>query len=264
MNDSEGHATGSDDGDDHGSHHARRPMRATDEERGRVADALSEALGRGQIDLTEFDERTNAAWGARTRDELADPLADLVPDPWSVIRGGPVAGPAAGAALPAHRRPSVPPVGMPSGEVGDIASRDLAAAAKAHVTGEKGGSGFTAAVMFGADQGGDWICPPTHYSVAVMGGVEVDLRRARFESADTEIVAVAIMGGVEIIVPEDVRLTIQGTGLMGGFGAAKSREVIVPGLDLPLDAPRIRVTGIALMGGVDIRREPRRGRPELN
>nr|WP_244465509.1 hypothetical protein [Corynebacterium xerosis] len=77
------------------------------------------------------------------------------------------------------------------------------------------------------------------------------------------MVAVAIMGGIEIIVPEDIRLTVQGTGLMGGFGTSKSRDVVIAGHDLPPDAPRVRVTGIALMGGVDVRRVPRSDRREL-
>lgn len=235
-----------------------RNLRATDDERRRVADELSDALGRGQIDLTEFDERTNRVWAARTRGDLADPLADLIPDPWTVIDGR-SAGP-----IEPYRAPGTPdrrPAGDATGP--DAPSRDLAAVAKAHVTGEKGGSAVSAAVMFGADQGGDWICPPTHYSVAVMGGVDIDLRRARMESNDTEIIAVAIMGGIDIIVPEDVRLTVQGTGLMGGFCSSTSRDVVIAGHDLPPDAPRVRVTGLALMGGVDVRRVPRKSHREL-
>lgn len=52
--------------------------------------------------------------------------------------------------------------------------------------------------MLGADRNGDWLCPAAHASMAVMGGIDIDLRRARLESRHTEIVAVAIMGGVEV------------------------------------------------------------------
>ena len=111
-----------------------RPLRATDDERRRVADELSEALGRGQIDLSEFDERTNRAWAARTRDELADPLADLVDDPWAIImdRPHPNAGGAVGGIEPF--RPASPAAHRPPGEVAGPSSRDLSAVAKAHVT----------------------------------------------------------------------------------------------------------------------------------
>lgn len=236
------------------------PLRATNDERRRVADELSEALGRGQIDVAEFDERTGRVWAARTRNELTGPLTDLVADPRAIIDG---TTDSASAGTVSPYRPAAAPAPGPFHDVAGPSSRDLAAEAKQHVTGEKGGSAFSVAVMFGADQGGDWICPPTHYSIAVMGGVGVDLRRARFEAHETEIVAVAIMGGIEIIVPEDIRLTVQGTGLMGGFGTSKSRDVVIAGHDLPPDAPRVRVTGIALMGGVDVRRVPRSDRREL-
>ena len=123
-----------------------RPLRATDDERRRVADELSEALGRGQIDLSEFDERTNRAWAARTRDELADPLADLVDDPWAIImdRPHPNAGGAVGGIEPF--RPASPAAHRPPGEVAGPSSRDLSAVAKAHVTGETGGSTFSVAL----------------------------------------------------------------------------------------------------------------------
>lgn len=236
------------------------PLRATDDERRRVADELSEALGRGQIDVAEFDERTSRVWAARTRDELTGPLADLVADPRVVIDGTTDSA-SAGAVSP--YRPAAAPARGPLHEVAGPSSRDLAAVAKQHVTGEKGGSGFSAAVMFGADRNGDWLCPATHVSMAVMGGIDIDLRRARFESRHTDIVAVAIMGGIDILVPEDMRVSVEGTGIMGGFGSSRSRDVVIAGHDLPPDAPSVRVTGVAIMGGVEVRRVPRMGGLEL-
>lgn len=57
---------------------------------------------------------------------------------------------------------------------------------------------------------------------------------------------VAIMGGVEIKVPEGVSVEIGGLGIMGGF-SGKSQKSPRPG------APVVRVTGLALMGGVDVK-----------
>ncbi|UBI02654.1 DUF1707 SHOCT-like domain-containing protein [Corynebacterium freneyi] len=236
------------------------PLRATDDERRRVADELSEALGRGQIDVTEFDERTSRVWAARTRDELTGPLTDLVADPRAIIDGTTDSA-SAGAVSP--YRPAAAPARGPFHDVAGPSSRDLAAVSKQHVTGEKGGSAFSAAVMFGADRNGDWLCPATHVSMAVMGGIDIDLRRARFESRHTEIVAVAIMGGIDILVPEDMRVSVEGTGIMGGFDSSRSRDVVIAGHDLPPDAPSVRITGVAIMGGVEVRRVPRRGGLEL-
>lgn len=233
-----------------GSSADRQAIRATDDERRRAAEELAAALGRGQLDLAEFDDRTNQVWSARTRAELAGPLEDLVPDPLSIVRD-PTA---------ARHLPDVSPAARPDLRP-DVRSdhRDLSAVAKAHVTGETGGTAVSLAVMFGNDQSGEWLCPARHTAVALMGGVSIDLRRARLQSAHTEITAVAIMGGVEIIVPEDIRLSVAGTGLMGGFASSQSREVVIAGHDLPPDAPTVRVTGLALMGGVDVRRAPRSG-----
>lgn len=47
------HANGTDDD------RAAPPLRATGDERRRVADELSQPLGRNQIDVAEFDERTS-------------------------------------------------------------------------------------------------------------------------------------------------------------------------------------------------------------
>jgi hypothetical protein len=62
------------------------------------------------------------------------------------------------------------------------------------------------------------------------------------------ISAFAVMGGVQILAPEDVRLQVTGIGVMGGFG------------ENPLDrgpvsehAPVVRVRGLAFWGGVNIR-----------
>ena len=236
---------------------ANPDLRATDDERRMVADELAAALGRGQLELGEFEQRTEAVWAGRTRGEIVDPLKDLVPNPLDVIGGADPRGTREIAQRP-HPAPPAPRAANRPAER-DTSARDVSAVAKAHVTGETGGSVITAAVMFGSEQNGEWLCPSTHYAVAIMGGVEVDLRNARFESPATEIVAVAIMGGINVIVPEDMRLSVQGTGLMGGFGSSKSKEVVLAGHDLPPDAPHVRVTGVALMGGVEVVRETRYG-----
>ncbi|HYO36475.1 MAG TPA: DUF1707 domain-containing protein, partial [Geodermatophilus sp.] len=55
-------------------------MRVSDVERRAVQDRLNRAVGAGQLDLHEFDERVTAVWGARTRGELARVTRDL-PEP---------------------------------------------------------------------------------------------------------------------------------------------------------------------------------------
>lgn len=109
----------------------------------------------------------------------------------------------------------------------------------AMVTGEGGGSAF---------------------SLCVMGGNALDLREARLAASETTIYALAIMGGIDIIVPEDVRVVDDGVGIMGGFGIEDHPSCTVSVAQLPADAPVIRVRGLALMGGVGITRAARGAR----
>jgi hypothetical protein len=82
-----------------------------------------------------------------------------------------------------------------------------------------------------------------------MGGVELDLRDARFTAPEVTIRAFCLMGGVSITVPEDMDVDVSGIGFMGGFDH-KASGPGAPG------APRVRVVGFAMMGGVEVRRRP--------
>ena len=82
----------------------------------------------------------------------------------------------------------------------------------------------------------------------MMGGVELDFREAVLAPGVTEVHAFAFWGGVQITVPPDVRVECTGLGLMGGFDHRED----VGGVDDP-SAPVLRVTGVALMGGVEVR-----------
>jgi len=55
-------------------------LRVSDVERKVVQDRLHRAVGAGQLDLHEFDERVQAVWAARTRGELDRVTRDL-PEP---------------------------------------------------------------------------------------------------------------------------------------------------------------------------------------
>ena len=55
-------------------------LRVSDVERRIVQDRLHRAVGAGQLDLHEFDERVQAVWAARTRGELQRVTLDL-PEP---------------------------------------------------------------------------------------------------------------------------------------------------------------------------------------
>jgi hypothetical protein len=101
--------------------------------------------------------------------------------------------------------------------------------------------------MGGAERRGSWTPPRQLNVIAVMGGVELDFREARFAPGVTEVTCFAMMGGIEITVPPGVHVETSGMGLMGGFAHSGSA-------DAPADpnAPVLRIGGVAIMGGVEL------------
>jgi hypothetical protein len=133
--------------------------------------------------------------------------------------------------------------------VADLPSREGSAAQRKYVTHDASlvpPRSVIGAFMGGHVRKGSWIVPRHLKIVAVMGGVELDLRQAVLGAGVTEIEAISVMGGVSIIVPPGVRVETMGVAIMGGFDAsAGDASAIEP------EQPVIRLSGIAVMGGVE-------------
>jgi predicted membrane protein len=80
---------------------------------------------------------------------------------------------------------------------------------------------------------------------AVMGGIDLDLRDSQIVD-EAVIIVEAVMGGVEIKVPEEWRVIIEGNPILGGF----SNETHTPSDE---HAKRLFIRGTVVMGGVEIR-----------
>ncbi len=106
--------------------------------------------------------------------------------------------------------------------------------------------GFVFALLGGAQRKGQWDPPARLYVASVMGGVELDFREADLLEGATEVIILAVMGGVNIVVPPDVDVDANGIGLMGGFKSLSRRA-------RDRDAPTIRIKGLAVMGGVNVK-----------
>jgi hypothetical protein len=104
------------------------------------------------------------------------------------------------------------------------------------------------AVMSGVVRRGAWVVPRRISAVAFMGGVELDLREAIIDPKLTEIDVLAVMGGVVVTVPPNVRLESDGFAFMGGF----EDQLKAPASGDP-NAPVVKLTGFAFMGGVEVR-----------
>ena len=85
-----------------------RPILASDKERESVVDVLRDAYTDGRLTLDEFEERTSAAYAARTWADLRELTGDLPVEP--VLGGGlPLRNPDPDHAVPGI----VPPAGGP-------------------------------------------------------------------------------------------------------------------------------------------------------
>ena len=83
-------------------------------------------------------------------------------------------------------------------------------------------------------------------ATAVLGGCKIDLRGATVKSGEAVIDAFAMWGGIEIIVPRDWGVVLQGSPILGGF--ENKNEPAREG-----SAPRLVVRGVAIMGGVEVK-----------
>ena len=80
---------------------------------------------------------------------------------------------------------------------------------------------------------------------AVFGGIECDLRKAIIES-DTVINTSSIFGGIEIYVPENVKVKIKSSSIFGGVSDKKKYSENI-------EAHTIYINATCLFGGVEIK-----------
>ncbi|MEV0175327.1 DUF1707 domain-containing protein [Streptomyces sp. NPDC050803] len=190
-------------------------LRASDADRERVAEILRDALAEGRLDMEEFEERLDATYKARTYGELTPITRDL---------------------------PTAPTVSM-------VKEPEARGSWAGRITGGEGSSTWAVAVMSGFQRKGRWTAPKRFTCFAFWGGGEIDLREANFADREIVINSIAIMGGVNVIVPPGVEVVVRGIGIMGGFD---HREEGIPG---DPGAPRVIITGFAFWGGVGVERK---------
>lgn len=179
-------------------------------------DALCEHFANDAMTVEEFEARIDVAHRATTLDELRDLLSDL---PSGNLPA------AAHSAHPATRA------------TGRVAPRE-----------HQKETSYAVAIMGGSRRQGQWTPARVTNTIAVMGGVELDFREAALPPGVTEVKIFTLMGGVEVIVPPDLTVESHGIGILGGFDHA-GNDAVHP----DAGAPVLRVSGVALMGGVDIK-----------
>ena len=135
---------------------------------------------------------------------------------------------------------------------GALARREGSAASGVHARGSAAPAEVRAAdravAVFGeVKRTGEWIPARTNTFVAVMGSVVIDLREARLGPGRTTLSVVAVLGGVELVVPPGMRVRSGGSTVLGTFEHSAQNPVpAVPG------EPVVQVEGWSILGEVSI------------
>lgn len=184
------------------------------EERQATVDRLCAHFARDAMNTTELERRLDIAYAARTRAELVALERDL-PALRSETRSAVTAPP--------------PPASVPVDSARTVQESDL-----------------IVSIWGATERKGSWVPPRQLTAVTVMGGTDLDFRQATFATEAVSVRLLALMGGVDIVVPPGVRVEWGGVALMGGVTMPE------PGRPPAPDAPVIRISGLVCMGGVDV------------
>ncbi|MGH3630060.1 MAG: DUF1707 SHOCT-like domain-containing protein [Sciscionella sp.] len=204
-----------------------RALRASNDDRERVAQVLHDAMAQGRITLDELDERLQATYAAKTLDELTPITQDL---------------PGTSPVLAAAQHPAVMLSKQHITRQGQTGVQRIAGTPDATLS---------IGVFGGFERKGSWVVPPTHNVVCIFGGGTIDMSEAHFAQQESVLNVFAWMGGAEIKVPSDVTVHVEGVGILGGFSHDSSTQP-QPG------APVVRVRGLAIFGGISVERISRK------
>jgi hypothetical protein len=189
-------------------------LRASDADRDKAATVINSALAEGRLTAEEHSDRLDAIYSAKTQADLVPLLDDL---------------PASGTA---------------------------ASPASAHDRGQQarsGRSGRIIAILGGASRKGAWHADPVINVLTVLGGAHLDFREAILPGNEVVLRAVSVLGGVEVIIPPEMRVIDNGIAILGGRDiAGRTADSANPG------APVLRIEGACVLGGMEVKRRPRR------
>ena len=185
------------------------------ERRDQVVEDLMEHFANDVMDLTEFERRLDVANRSKTLEELNALLTDL-PTSGALMRSSKLT-PARGGSA----------VVVPTEDV------------RAH--------SLMIAVCGGTSRKGRWVPARRNTAIGVMGGVQLDFREAMLGPGVTEVSVFACMGGVEIIVPPEMAVEVDGMAILGGVDYETDTV-----LNRDPDQPLLRVKGLVVMGGAEI------------
>ena len=107
--------------------------------------------------------------------------------------------------------------------------------------------GFLLSVLSGTTRAGRWIPARKSFALGVLGGISLDFREAVLGAGVTGVNVLAVLGSVEIIVPPEMAVEVDGMAVLGGF----EYQTNAPPRTDP-NPPILRVRGLAVLAGVNV------------
>lgn len=184
--------------------------------RQRAIDVLMEHFSNDTIDMEGFEKRLDAVNQCSTSGELRELLSRLPPLPSSEPATDMI--PARGGG----------PVVVDADRIRD--------------------RGYLISVLGGTNRAGRWIPARNNLAIGLLGGLSLDFRESLLGPGVTDLNVVAILGGIEIIVPPEMAVEVDGMAVLGGF----EHQTDTPLRSDP-NLPTLRIRGMALLGGVDVK-----------
>jgi hypothetical protein len=179
-----------------------------------VIDTLSTHFANDALDMDEFEQRVDLAHRATSVAELDELLTDLLPA--------------------AEAEPSESLVRQAEAPQGAIATRVRK-------------NRRVRTILSSVQRKGTWSVPGKMRVLSVMGAVDLDFREAEFGPGVTEVRMTSVMGNIAIIVPPHLQVECDGVAILGHFeGMDQSTAEGDPAV------PLLRITGVAVMGAVEI------------
>ncbi len=187
-----------------------------DEAREKAIDLLSECFARDMLSVEDFERRLDLAHAAGSMAQLGEAIEGLGSDGLTAPEMGGLPGRA--------------PRRAPAAAFSEVRPADRAVA----VFGE-------------TKRAGQWVPARRNTVAAVMGSATIDLREARLGPGTTTFTAVAVMGGIEILVPPGLHVQCGGSAVFGSFERRDSSPA-----PAAADDTMVRVDGFSVFGSVEI------------
>lgn len=129
----------------------------------------------------------------------------------------------------------------------DQLTRDLPTSERPASPGRRRFPRWLVSVLGGVERRGRVRLAAETIGLTFLGGMDLDLRDAEIESAESRMTLVTLLGGVDIKLPEGVDAEVRGVSFLGGKDFDAGNEPAPPG------APRLTINAYTLLGGVSVR-----------